>query len=92
MTDIMETMQRLRELGARKRELMDKLDRSLAIQALWPEAFALGPVTTHWRGIVPRGKPDLRTMRLVIRRKADGAERIIHYRNVPDVLRATLSS
>ena len=65
-------LQRIKALQERSRELTAELERSLKIQALWPEAFALGPCTSRVVGPVqPRSKAELR----VIVRRPDGEER-----------------
>lgn len=60
---------RIKELQAQSRALTAKLERSLRIQALWPEAFDLGPVTGYLIGTKAGDN-----MRYVIRR-SDGEQR-----------------
>jgi hypothetical protein len=43
---VQDQMNRIKELKLQKDELYNKLERSLSIQSLWPEAFTLGKVSS----------------------------------------------
>lgn len=42
------SLKRARELASQRVALIDELDRSLALQALWPEVFAAGRASSTW--------------------------------------------
>lgn len=70
---------RIDELEAGKARLMRKLKRSLAIQQLWPDAFAAGGVTS--RLVSRMGK----ATQLLVRNGA-GEERSFKAEDVPAIL------
>jgi hypothetical protein len=78
---------RLKELGAQRDKLIGELDRSLSIQALWPEAFAHGKCTSQWIGS-PQGR-DVHGIHYALRLRVtdgDGTAREFAQDAVPAVL------
>jgi hypothetical protein len=68
-------------------KLMSELDRSLSIQALWPEAFAHGKCASQWIGS-PQGR-DVHGIRYALRlHVTDGAGTVREFAQdtVPSVL------
>lgn len=62
----------IKALHVQRGALLSKLERSLQIQALWPDAFAHGRCTSAWIG-QPTGR-DISGMRYALRlRITDGA-------------------
>lgn len=51
----LEQLEKIREMSARRDALLRKLERSLAIRALWPDAFAFGACKSTWAG-TPTGR------------------------------------
>ena len=51
----------LKKKQAEARKLTDKLDKALALEKLWPEAFDHGRARAHWYGAA--GTNDMRFMR-----------------------------
>jgi hypothetical protein len=45
-----ETLQHVMELSRKRDALLRELERSIAIQTLWPEAFAHGAARSSWIG------------------------------------------
>lgn len=50
MKEAQEKLEQLKILEAKKADLLHQLECSLAIQSLWPEAFACGSVSTNLSG------------------------------------------
>ena len=81
------SLQALKDLGRRRDALVGELERSLAIQSLWPEAFAHGGAVSCWIGS-PQGR-DRGGMRYALRlRVTDGAGTVREFpqSDVPAVL------
>lgn len=46
----LEQIKNIREMNARRDALLRELERSLALRALWSDAFAFGKCTSNWIG------------------------------------------
>ena len=85
-----ELMARLRDSGERRSGLIDELERSMAVQSLWPEVFDAGGVTIAVQ-LKPVGR-DVnrpRVMRyqvsMVVKNKS-GEERRFNFEDLPTIL------
>jgi hypothetical protein len=74
-----EVLDNLKSLWKKRDELQGELQRSLAIQELWPEAFEHGRVFSHVEGNPGSG------FFLTIKR-GDGEERKFNIKEVPTIL------
>lgn len=77
----------LKQLGARRDKLMGELERSLALQALWPEVFAAGSATSCRIGS-PLGRATTGGIRYALRLRVSGAGEVREFpqAEVPAVL------
>lgn len=70
----MASLANLKELRALQGKLVAELERSLAIQQLWPDAFAHGRCTSRWIGApLDRNRRDGRIRYALRLRISDGA-------------------
>ena len=81
----------LDSLGAKRKEakqLTCALERSLALQSLWPEVFEFGAVTTKWSELLRALPPQPQVVDGVFTiTRPDGQQRRFLLAEVPQVLR-----
>ena len=68
----MSELDRIKDLRAKQDALLAKLERSLALQSLWPEVFAAGKVTSCWIG-APRSRSISGGIRYALRLRVETA-------------------
>lgn len=81
-SEIDQKMQKIKELHKKKSDLFDKLERSLAMQKIWPEAFDHGSIKSHVEGSLNYPKE----IKLVIV-NGTGERREILLKDAPRVIR-----
>ena len=82
---------KLKDKQAQASALMKKLDRSMAIESLWPEVFDHGRASTYWFGKAHAqfrrlARDPIHMHHEFVMTNGNGEKRMFKYDDVPEVL------